>query len=131
MMPTQYRISMMAEHGLKMGLAPEGKVVLAGVERELERAGLRPIAGQIERIDDEGPEFAGIIHRAPDILIIGLAKVFEGELAQRMDPDSDKWDPKFCTGEPWVEMVELARDIIAKREEAKITGEAYLAKDIS
>lgn len=131
MMPTQYRFSMIAEHGLKMGLAPEGKVVLANVEKAIERSGLQPVAGQIERIDDNGPEFAGMIHRAPDIFILGMAKVFEGELAQRMDPDSDKYDPKFCTGEPWVELIDLARDIIEKREAAKASGEVYLAKDIS
>lgn len=116
-MPTQYRISLTAEHPLKMGLSPDGRGVLQGIETLLRVSGVEPIAGTIERIDDDGPEFVGSLHRAPDVLILGMAKLFDGVLAQKSDFDSDKYDTRFVGYDIPYSLVDLAQAIIAERDE--------------
>lgn len=127
-MPTLYNIRMTAEHPLKMGLAPDSKSLLESVERLLREHGMQPIVGSSERADGGTGEheIATIVRNAPGVLLLAIAKLFEGELAQRMDPDSDLYDPKFCTGEPWVEIVDLAKSILDRRESARQDGSLYM-----
>ncbi len=123
---TKYNIQFIAEHPLKIGTgAPEANKILLEIEMALGQPGigLVPIAAQVERMDNAWGTFEseGWLKRMPEALLIAVAKMFEGELAQKMDPESDKWDPKFCTGEPWVEIVELAEDIVKQRREVNRT----------
>jgi len=116
-MPTQYNIRFAAEHPLSMGFnIPSGRDVNAAMERAIMALGLTPVASECHRNDDQGEmQYESINWYLPDVILLAAAKLFEAQLAQKMDPESDKWDPAFCTGEPWVEIVDLAKDIIARR----------------
>lgn len=121
-MPTTYNIRLMAVHPLTMGLIGQGHAgdILHDLEKFCEDHGLTPVGAQVERNDDIGElkmESQAWAHNAPEALLISIAQMFEGLLAQKMDPDSDLYDPRFVTGEPWVEIVDLAKDIVQRRRE--------------
>lgn len=101
-MPTHYNIRFMAAHPLGMTFNPPTNAdVLEIVQTAIEDRGLVAIAGQSERGDDptlfterEGKAW---VHNAPDDLILSVAKMLDGFLAQTLDPDSDIWSPEMAS----------------------------------
>lgn len=114
---TDYILQVLASNELSIEDSPLPEEVIKGIEDILALNGLTPQSLTIYRepqtIDIENSSGLTRIY-SPFLLI--AAKVFEGVLAQKMDPESDKWDPAFCTGEPWVELVELVKSMAKDAE---------------
>lgn len=106
-MPTSYNIKFMTVHPLGMTFnPPENAAVLKVVEEALREHGMVPIAASSERGDDptlfterEGKAW---IHNAPDDLILAVAKMLDGFVAQLVDPDADLSVVNLNLG-PWDE----------------------------
>ena len=93
-MPTNYNIRVMATHVRSMTFSPpDANRIMSKVEGVLEDLGMAPISASVERADNATTftEFEGKtwVHNAPDDLILSVAKMLDGFIAQAMDPDSD------------------------------------------
>lgn len=94
-MPTNYRIGFMATHPLSMTFNPPKANVILGAIEDLLGAnwGMTPVSASVERADNETTftehEGKSWVHNAPDDLILSVAKMLDGFIAQAMDPDSD------------------------------------------
>ena len=105
-MPTQYKIQFMASHPLSMTFNPPTNAsIMEAISAALEDNGLTPIASLSERIDDHDAftekEGKAWVHNAPDDLILAVAKMLDGFVAQMVDPESDVMAPDG--GGPWDE----------------------------
>lgn len=93
-MSTNYNIKFMAAHPVGMAFTSiTNGVVLEAVEQALTNMGMTPIAGQCERGDDDNlftqHEGKTWVHNAPDDLILAVARMLDGFVAQLVDPESD------------------------------------------
>ena len=105
-MPTNYNLNFMAKHPLSMTFnPPEASKVLDAVAKVFEDFGMEPVTGAVARADNATTftEFEGQswLKNAPDDLILGVAKMLDGFVAQMVDPESDVMTPDG--GGPWDE----------------------------
>lgn len=99
-MSTNYNIKFMAAHPVGMAFTSiTNGVVLEAIEQTLTNMGMTPIAGQCERGDDDTlftqHEGKTWVHNAPDDLILAVARMLDGFVAQALDPDSDIATPIY------------------------------------
>lgn len=125
-MPTQFNVHFLAEHPLKMGFCPPHNVITDELEAIAERHGMVPISSSVARMDDEWGEHESQawVPNVPDALILEVAKLLDGFVAQAIDPESDivtsfgeaVWD------EP--PAVAVAEALLAHRRSQKEQGDA-------
>lgn len=100
---TKYNVHFLAEHPLKMGMSPSHKAFLDELEAIASRHGMIPISAAVGRSDDQWGEneSRSWVQNFSDDLILSVAKLLDGFVAQMVDPESDVMAPDG--GGPWDE----------------------------
>ncbi|WMI33178.1 hypothetical protein SEA_RIKSENGUPTA_82 [Microbacterium phage RikSengupta] len=116
-MTTQYNLNFIASHPRKISDdAPDGRDLLPGLENVLEDLGMVPVSAMVFRHDDENAYKEGEskewVENFPPGLVLAVAKLLDGFVAQVQDPDSD---------------VDVADDWIFNTAPATAVAEAYIA----
>lgn len=106
MAATNYNIQILAGHAQELKDAPDANDIMPHIQAVLdEELGIQLFAAQVGRSDnpENFTEFEGKswVHNAPDDFILAVAKMFDGFVAQLVDPESPIMAPDG--GGPWDE----------------------------
>lgn len=118
---TKYNIHFMAEHPLKMGMAPSHKVFLDELEAIAARHGMTPVSAVVGRSDDQwGENESGAwLQNLSDDLLLAFGKLIDGFVSQALDPESDVDIEQFDEADFNSSVVETVERFIQHRESLK------------